>query len=237
MLLASIYERGHLDIFWLLFLWLGWLSGVVIDLKTIGSFLINLVLSCLFLFNLPMQSFFLGLICRGVSLWWWFSLIIFDFECLQLFDCYFLLGCCWHFCFAWLSFSVLFHLRFNMLQYYFFFCFVVRWVHLLFTYIFFFAWLAVLGLYFALLFCFNFRFWKTFLVASSIVLISIWVTGFGLRFSSANLLYLWCFVWFCLLFCHGMVQYLSLTIVEITFVLNTSYLKIPGHDYQLLVQA
>lgn len=40
-------------------------------------------------------------------------------------------------------------------------------------------------------------------------------------------------------FVYGFVTelYLSLTIARITFVLNTSYLKILGYDYQLLVQA
>ena len=84
--------------------------------------------------------------------------------------------------------------------------------------------LVLLGLYFKLLYFLNFRCCKTFLVESS--------------FSSSsleNFLLFWCLVHFNFFF-HKIVQCLSLTIARIAFVLNTSYLKISGHDYQLSVQ-
>ena len=135
-----------------------------------------------------------------------------------------------------LSISVLLRLRFNMSEYkvFSFLSFgkssCSSWTL---------VWLVLLGLYFKLLYFLNFRCCKTFLVESLFVFISVWMACYwlwlGVFFRELSVFLMSCALFFIVFSQNCTMPFINDS--ENSLVLNTSYLKIPAHDYQLSVQA
>ena len=189
------------------------------------------------MFDLSLNSFLLAFVRRRIRSWWRFSLVVLMFSA----------SSCWIVVLCWvvvdvfvlldfLSISVLLRLRFNMSEYKVFpFLSCGKSSCSSWTLV----WLVLLGLYFKLLYFLNFRCCKTFLVESLFAFISVWMACYwlwlGVFFRELSVFLMSCALFFIVFSQNCTMPFINDS--ENSLVLNTSYLKIPAHDYQLSVQA